>query len=81
MQLLEGGLLNLMSNILISKKEYTLYGKLEKKEFLQKFCSQIQSSVLKSEFLHRYFSRILLIDSELPSLKIDFFEGIFQELC
>ena len=33
------------------------------------------------EFHHRYFSMILLIDSELRALKMDFFKDIFQEFC
>ena len=85
MEFLEGGLLKLMLNILksvalraitnIAQKGYTFHGKL-KKEFPYKcICSVIQKSILKWEFLHRYFSRILLIDSELPTIKIEFFEG------
>ena len=42
----------------------------------QRFRSQIQKSYLKYKFLHKYFSRILLVDSELTALKIDFFKGI-----
>ena len=62
---------------------YTLYGKLRKKESFasvyQRFCSQIQSNSVKCEFFHWYLSRILLIDSGLPNLNMDFFPGIFQE--
>ena len=35
----------------------------------------------KCFWLLQDFSRILLIDSELPTLKIDFFEVIFQKFC
>ena len=32
----------------------------------------------KCKVLHRYFLRILLIDSELPAIKMDFFEVAFE---
>ena len=36
------------------------------------------------DFVHSYrtaFSRIWLIDSELPMLKMDFLEVVFQKFC
>ena len=36
-----------------------------------------RNNFLSSEFLQRYFSRTLLIDLQLSTLKMDFFEGIF----
>ena len=79
--------MKIMSNILsiltnIVEKEYTLYGKLKKRIPSQMYIKgvvYIYNSFLKYEFLRRYFSRILLIDSELLTLKMDFFEGMFQE--
>ena len=39
----------------------------------------IDNSFLNCTFFRRYFSRILLIDSELPTLQMDFFEVVFQK--
>ena len=49
--------------------------------FKQIFCSNIENSFLTCGFLHKHFSKILLIALELPALKMDFFEGIFQKFC
>ena len=77
--------IKLMSTILrVMYQEQTEIWETEKNSFasvLQRFCSQMQNSFLKCESLHKYFSRILLIDSKVPTLKTDFFEGIFKEFC
>ena len=77
--------IKLMSTILKGMhREQTEIWQTEKNSFaivLQRFCSHIQNRFLKCEFLHRCFSRILLIDLEVPTLKTDFFEGIFKEFC
>ena len=49
--------------------------------YFKGFVYTLQNSFLKCEIFHRYFSRVLLIDSELPTLKMDFFEGTFQKFC
>ena len=53
-----------------------------KKEFLHSCISMIcfidTDNFLKCKFLGRYFPGILLIDSELPTLKIYFFEVFFK---
>ena len=66
----ENGVLRTITNITRSMV------KLKKKNcfacVFQRFCSYIQNSFLKCKFPHRYFPRILLIDSELPTLKNKF---------
>ena len=44
----------------------------------KRFCSLLHKSFLKCKSLHSYFSRILLIDLELPALKMDFLKDFFN---
>ena len=70
----KNGALRTVTNITKSKVNW-------KKEFLHSCISMIlfidTDNFLKCKFLRRYFPRILLIDSELPTLKIYFFEVFF----
>ena len=89
MEFLEGSLQKLMSNILKVgalrriqdlKEEYIFSDKFK---FLHRCISKIlfKDCFLKCGYCQRYFSRILLIHSEINTSKNDFFEGIFQEFC
>ena len=77
----KSGVLRTITNIV--KKEYTLFGKLKKKKKRQslKILFIMWNNSVKCEFLHWYFSRILLIDLELDILNMDFFDSRFQEFC
>ena len=69
-------------NQLRPTSRYALNGELKKKTlpqvYIKDFPHRYKNRFLKSEFFHRYFSRILLKNSDTF---LDFFEGMFQEIC